>query len=99
MRINTDNMYFPPTPKINKENCKMKCHISLQEDGQLTVYLGMREKGDFRHYLDVSKVKESIKIFNDNPSLRGRESFSVTIDRKGGVIEKPRKKYGRTKAF
>lgn len=77
-------MYFPPIAKINKENWKIKCHIFIQEDGQLTVYLGMRDKEDYRHHLDVGKVKECIQIFNANPNLRGRESFNVTIDRKKG---------------
>lgn len=63
----------------------------------------MRDKEDYRHHLDVGKVKECIQIVNANPTLRGRESFNVTIDRKKGwgVLEnqKKKKKDGRTKAF
>lgn len=63
------SIYFLDTPKINKENWKIKCHISTQEDGQLTAYLGMRGKEGYRYYLDIGKVKGCIKIFNDNLSL------------------------------
>lgn len=66
MQTNIHNIYFLSTPKSNKENWKLKCHISTQEDGQLTVYLEMRGKEGYRYYLDIHNVKGCIKMVNDD---------------------------------
>lgn len=55
----------------------------------------MKVKEDYKYYLDVGKVKVCIKICNDNPNLRRRESINVTTDRKR--CGRTRKKDGKIK--